>query len=259
MSCSFYQYLSPFLDGELDSLKAKGIEEHLETCESCRRELNLVLQIRNSLRQGAASMKAPPGLKEKIMDETRQTRPRVFIPRLSFAHATGLVAVLLFASILTFYYWSLDRDSFSDVVDTLVRYHAAYGTGTRSLTIKSSDSQNAASWLEEKLGFKTPIPHAAFAGFSLKGADIFEQGDRKVAYLKYLRKGKVIGYFIFKDFAFSIDPLETVDMGDIKLYVGKKKETNFAVWKKRGLVYLILTNENRSELLEYAERCIVLF
>lgn len=259
MNCSFSQYLSPYLDGELESPKAKGIKEHLETCESCRGELNLMLQIRNSLRQAAASAKAPPLLKEKIMDETRQTRRPVFIPRWSFAHAAGLVAVLLFASILIFNYWSLDKDSFSDVVETLVRYHAAYETGKRSLAIKSSDSQNIRSWLEEQLGFKTLIPHAAFAGYRLKGADTFEQEDRKFAYLKYLRNGKVIGYVIFKDFTFSVDLPETIDMGEIKLYVGKENETNFAVWKKRGLVYLLFTNENRSELLEYAQLCIQLF
>jgi anti-sigma factor (TIGR02949 family) len=259
MSCAFYQYLSPFLDGELDSLKAKGTKEHLDTCEFCQRELNLLREIRNSLRQGAASIKAPPRLREKIMGETRQRRRLVFIPRWSFAYATGLVAVLLVVSIVLFYYWSVDRDPFRDVVETLVSYHDDYALGKRSLTIKSSDWQHTESWIEEKLGFKTPIPHAAFAGYSLKGADIFKQGERKVAYLKYLRNGKLIGYFIFKDFALSLDLPEIVDMGEIKLHLGKEKATNFAVWKKRGLVYLIFTNENRSELLEYAERCIQLF
>ena len=64
---------------------------------------------------------------------------------------------------------------------------------------------------------------------------------------------------IFKDSSFSIDLPETVTVGKIKLQIGKKKETNMAVWKKEGLVYLILTTENRSELLEYAQRCIELF
>ena len=64
---------------------------------------------------------------------------------------------------------------------------------------------------------------------------------------------------IFKDVGFSIDLPETVDVGKIKLQIGKKKETNMAVWKKGGLVYLILTTENRSELMEYARRCIEFF
>ncbi len=59
--------------------------------------------------------------------------------------------------------------------------------------------------------------------------------------------------------AFSLDQAETVAVGKIKLQIGKKKETNMGVWKKDGLTYLILTTEDRSELLEYARRCIQLF
>ncbi len=72
MSCTFYQYLSPYLDGELNSLKAKWIKEHLETCDFCRVEFNHMLQIRNSLREEAGSTKTPPRLKEKILGKTRQ-------------------------------------------------------------------------------------------------------------------------------------------------------------------------------------------
>jgi hypothetical protein len=103
------------------------------------------------------------------------------------------------------------------------------------------------------------VPNAAFAGYSLEGADGFEQKGRKFAYLKYQHNGKTIGYIIFKDKGFSLDLPETVKIDKIKIQMGKMKETNIAVWKKGGLVYLILTTEDRSELLEYARRCIKIF
>lgn len=259
MSCSFREYLSPYSDGELDTLKAEEIKEHLETCVSCQGELNSLLQIRNSLKQGAASTKASPLLKEKILGETRQTERKDFIPRWNFARASTLVAAVLFAFVLAFYYWPQGEDSFTDLVDTLVKYHAVYGPGGKSLSLESSDSREAALWFKKKLGLEFSVPNAAFAGYSLKGADAFEQKGRKFAYLKYQEDGKIVGYIIFKDSAFSIDLPETVTVGKIKLQVGKKEETNMAVWKKGGLVYLILTTENRSELLEYAQRCIQLF
>ncbi len=71
MSCPSYKDLSPYLDDELDSLKAKEIKEHVKTCEFCREELSRMLQIRDSLRQEADSTKAPKRLKKKILDETR--------------------------------------------------------------------------------------------------------------------------------------------------------------------------------------------
>ena len=239
MSCSFREYLSPYSDGELDTLKAEEIKEHLETCGLCREELNFMLQIRDSLQQGTASTKAPLHLKEKIVGETRQKKRKVFIPRWNFARASTLVAAVLFAFILAFYYWPQGKDSFTDLVDTLVKYHAVYGPGGKSLRLESSNSREAALWFKKKLAF--------------------EQEGRKFAYLKYQHDGQTVGYIIFKDSAFSIDLPETVTVGKIKLQVGKKEETNMAVWKKEGLVYLILTTEDRSELLEYARRCIELF
>jgi anti-sigma factor RsiW len=259
MSCTFREYLSPYSDGELDTLKAEEIKEHLVTCISCQVQLNSLLQIRNSLKQGAASTKAPLHLKEKILGETRQTERKGFIPRWNFARASTLVAAVLFAFILAFYYWPQGKDSFTDLVDTLVKYHAVYGPGGKSLRLESSDSREAALWFKKKLGLEFSVPNAAFAGYSLQGADAFEQKGRKFAYLKYQHDGKTVGYIIFKDSAFSIDLSETVTVGKIELQIGKKEETNMAAWKKEGLVYVILTTEDQSELLHYARRCIELF
>ncbi len=89
--------------------------------------------------------------------------------------------------------------------------------------------------------------------------DGFEQKGRKYAYLKCRKVGKTIGLIIFKDKGFSLDLPESVNIDKFKIQMGKMKETNIAVWKKGGLVYFILTFEDRSELLEYARRCIKFF
>ncbi len=259
MSCSFYQHLSPYLDGELDTPTAKRLKEHIDTCAFCRAELNFMLQIRNSLRQGAASTKAPPLLKEKILGEARQTQRTFFFPRWNFAHAAGLVVVVLLAFVMLFNFWPKDRHSFTDIADILAKHHTVYGPGGKSLSIESSDSQEAQLWFKRKLSLEFSVPNAAFAGYTLKGANAFEHQGTKFAYLKYQQNEKIIGYIIFKDKGFSLDLPETVDIGKIKLQIGKKKETNIAGWKKEGLVYLILTTENRTELMEYARRCIQIF
>ncbi len=259
MSCLFFKHVSPYLDGELDNLTGKKVKEHLDTCVFCKQELNFMLQIRNSLRQGAASTKAPSPLREKILGKTRQARRTTLLSQWNFAYAAPLAAMMLVAFILIFRYWPGDRDSFTDVVDILVKYHAVYGPGGKSLSFESSDSDDAALWLKRKLDLEFSVPNAAFAGYELEGADGFEQNDRKFAYLKYQHNGKTSGYIIFKDSAFSIDLPETVDVGKIKLHIAKKKDTNFAVWKNKGFVYLILTTEDRSELIDYARRCIRFF
>jgi anti-sigma factor (TIGR02949 family) len=260
MKCPFHQHLSPYLDGELDGLKAKKMKGHLKACAACQEELNLLFEIRTSLKQAAASAKAPASLKEKILGEAPQARTVSFIPRWNFAQAVPLVAMAVIGIIfISYYYRPRARDSFTDVVASMVNYHSAYESGGRSLSMRSSDAQNTESWFRRKIGFRISIPNAAFAEYSLEGADIFEQRGRKFAYLKYQRDGKTIGYIVFKDPGFSVDLPETVDIGGINLRIGEKRETNFGVWKKEGLIYVILTTEDRSELIEYAELCIKLF
>ncbi len=228
-------------------------------CVFCRGELNFMLQIRNFLRQGAASTKTPPLLKKKILGEARQSQRTFFFARWNFAHAAGLVGVVLLAFVMLFNFWPKDRHTFTDIADILAKHHTAYGPGGKSLSIGSSDSQDAQLWFKRKLGLEFSVPNAAFAGYRLKGANAFEHRGRKFAYLKYQKDGRIIGYIIFRDKGFSLDLPETVDIGKIKLQIGKNKETNIAVWKKGGLVYFILTNEDRSELLDYARQCIRFF
>jgi len=259
MTCSFYKHLSPYLDGELNAPDKEKLAEHLESCVDCTREFDLMLQIRDSLRHGAALTKAPPLLKEKILSGKSQAQRTFRIPRVKFPHAAGLAAAVLSVSILIFFSWPTDRVSFENTVDIFVKQHAAYGPGGKSLNLGSSSSREAALWLKKRTGLEITVPNAAFAGYKLVGVDTFEQMGRKFAYLLYQEDDKTVGYIIFKDEDFSIDLPETEYLGKIKIYVGKRNGTNLAVWKKKGLVYLILTTESRAELMEYARLCIQRF
>jgi anti-sigma factor (TIGR02949 family) len=260
MECPFHLHLSPYLDGELDRLKAVEMKEHLKACAACRKELNLLLEIRNSLKQTANSAKAPASLREKILGEAHQTRKVALILPRSFAYAVPLVAILLVAAIVSFYYlWPWERDSFRDIIGTMVKYHSLYESGEKSPSLRSSSLQDVELWLKRNLDFKILIPRAAFAGYTLVGGDIFEDRGRKFVYLKYQQNGKTIGYVVLEDLALPIDLPEAVDIGGITLHIGKIKETYVGVWKKGGFVYTILTTEDRSELIEYAQGCIRFF
>jgi anti-sigma factor (TIGR02949 family) len=146
MTCSFYKHLFPYLDGELNAPDKEKLTEHLESCVDCTREFDLMLQIRDSLRYGAALTKAPPLLKEKILSGKGQAQRTFSIPRMKFSHAVGLAAAVLSVAILMFFSWPTDRTSFKDAVDIFVKQHAAYGPGGKPLNLGSSCSQEAASW-----------------------------------------------------------------------------------------------------------------
>ena len=258
MQCPVYHYLSPYADGELEASETKKVREHLKGCVACQEELNLLLEIRNCLKRAALSAKTPATLREKILGEAQRGRSTGFLFRKDLAYAYPLVAVLIVA-IAIFYYWPRERDPFKLIVASMVKYHSAYASGERAPGIRSSNVQDVESWLKGYLDFKILIPHAAFAGYDLVGGDIFEQRGRKFVYLKYQQGIKVIGYVIFEDFALPIDLPETIDIDKITVHVGKIQGTNIGAWKRGELVYSVLTTEDRSELIEYIQLCIQLF
>ena len=215
--------------------------------------------MRNCLKQAAVSAETPAALREKILGEAQRGRGTGFIFRKNLAYAFPLVAMLLVVAIASFYYWPRERDSFKLIVARMVKYHSACESGEISPGIRSSNLQDVKSWLKGNLDFEILIPNAAFAGYDLVGGDIFEQRGRKFVYLKYQEGGNIIGYAIFKDSALPIDLPETIDMGEITLHIGKIQETNIGIWKREKLVYSVLTTEDRSELIEYVQRCIQLF
>jgi len=70
MKCEdIYRYLCGYLDGELDSEKAKSVEEHLKTCQSCRRELKILQAVSSLIHEQDLNFAAPDHLKRRIILE----------------------------------------------------------------------------------------------------------------------------------------------------------------------------------------------
>ncbi len=257
MTCSFRNFVSPYIDGELDRPEEEKMKMHLKVCSACQGEMNLLLEIRDSLRRTAALTKAPPLLKDRILGEIPQARRKAFVPQWNFAYGIILVAVLLTLTLI-FSYRLTRKESFGDVVALLVKYHTAYTSGEKVLSMGFSDPRDARRWLENRFGGSVFIPNAAFAGYNLEGGDLFREGSREFAYLNYEREGRRIGYAFLKDSGFSLNLPENVEIGGIKIGLDKKNEINLAAWRRKGIVYIILTTEDRSELIEYTQRCIQL-
>jgi mycothiol system anti-sigma-R factor len=67
MECeNAYLYLCGYLDGELDLERSKAIEEHLESCQSCRRELKLLQAVTYMIHRQCTAVTAPEHLKRRV-------------------------------------------------------------------------------------------------------------------------------------------------------------------------------------------------
>jgi anti-sigma factor (TIGR02949 family) len=75
MECAESNRVQKYFDGELDAAAAAQIEQHLQTCAECRRELQELEQVRKLLRGPAARVAVPAALRGRIVDALDREPP----------------------------------------------------------------------------------------------------------------------------------------------------------------------------------------
>ena len=87
--------LGPFVMGDLDPAEERLVEEHLENCASCRREVEALRLAHERLVEfAAASEDPPPHLKDRVVDGLpRPVSRRIVPPWVAVAAAVFLVAL----------------------------------------------------------------------------------------------------------------------------------------------------------------------
>ncbi|MCG0278935.1 MAG: zf-HC2 domain-containing protein, partial [Thermanaeromonas sp.] len=74
--------LSPYIDDELSDAERAALEEHLNSCEACRSELEALKRISEGLKEIYQEVKAPPDFVDKVMKRIQELEegksPRLF-------------------------------------------------------------------------------------------------------------------------------------------------------------------------------------
>lgn len=65
-------YLSAYIDGELDTVLNKEVEEHINSCDKCKDELESILIVKEVMMNKLVLRAAPEGLKHRISSELRR-------------------------------------------------------------------------------------------------------------------------------------------------------------------------------------------
>jgi Putative zinc-finger len=76
------QYLDSYLSNELLVETASEVMHHLENCESCSRDLESRMRVRDALQRAVVNRPVPESVRADVLRNLRESRPR------SFGHAT---------------------------------------------------------------------------------------------------------------------------------------------------------------------------
>jgi len=75
------QQLDSYLSNELLVETASEVVDHLESCESCSRDLESRMRLRDALQRAVANRPSPDSLRADVLRKLRESQPRSFAPR----------------------------------------------------------------------------------------------------------------------------------------------------------------------------------
>ena len=240
------------LRDRLDTTRRTSFEEHVASCEECRKiferekALDRALDKRptfalpNSLSERLSAQVSPkPVSKPKASWLTR--RPAM----LAFA-AVPLLAVLVFARAWTNPSQQLVGEAVNDHLRVLYAEHP--------IEIASGGIHQVKPWFTGRLDFAPPVTFSGDDEFPMEGGSIALFVDRKAATFVFHHKLHTITLFVFRSEGLNFPVRNNVPLGALTGTATALRGFNTLVWKDGDLGYALVSDVNADELVRLANK-----
>jgi len=236
------ELLHAYVDGEIDLVSGREIEEHLATCEDCRHIEQQIRALRQTLANGAPAYRAPAHLRRNVRAalrrEAKESRREISWPRLAFAAAA--VCAVLFFGVALFLNARATRNS---IADQVIGNHVRSLLATHLVDIPSSDQHTVKPWFDGKIDFAPTVRDLTTDGFPLTGGRLDYLNGKTVAALVYQRNKHPINLFIA--------PVSANH--DTAPELTSRRGYNIFHWAHSDMEYWAVSDLNQTELRQFAE------
>lgn len=258
--------LHGYLDGELDLVRSLEIEEHLNICAECARELQSQRTLRKAFRASALYERAPSGLGARIraslgaeaaapLDGTEPAKRMadskrgnvVAIggsPRRSALNWLAVAAMVVLAAIVGWRVVPGGRPSNDELLaQQVVASHIRSLQPGHLMDVQSTDQHTVKPWFNGKVDFSPVVKDFAQQGFPLVGGRLDYVERRNVAALVYQRRQHLINVYEWPDDRAADRPMHAASLDGY----------NMLVWQRSGMYFCAVSDLNPSELREFSQ------
>jgi len=189
------ELLHAYVDGEIDLVNGQEVEEHLRSCEDCRRGEQQIRALRDAMSSDAPAYRAPAHLRRNVRAalrrEAKESGREISWPWLVFA-AGAVCAVLFFAVAL----FQTTRATRNTVADQVIGNHVRSLLATHLVDVASSDQHTVKPWFDGKIDFAPTVRDLSSDGFPLAGGRLDYLDGKTVVALVYHRNKHPINLFV---------------------------------------------------------------
>jgi anti-sigma factor RsiW len=231
------ELLHAYADGELDLVRAREIEQHLQSCDDCRQATEQIRALSEALTSDAPAYRAPAHLRRNIRKalrrEAKETE-RSFSPWMIFAAGAACAAVLF-----AYVFFQMRASSGNAIVDQVIANHVRSLLATHLVDVASSDQHTVKPWFDGKVDFAPDVQDFAMSGFPLIGGRLDYIDGKTAVALVYQRNKHPINIFILPASGAAGDSLPTSS---------SRRGYNIFSWTHHEMNYWAVSDLNETEL-----------
>jgi anti-sigma factor RsiW len=233
--------LHGYADGELYLVHALQVEQHLQACPDCSRELAEIRALKSALQARLPRFSATSDLATRLRSSLRRAdrlarplwrRRWLYAVAASLALAVGLSGALQLRP----------RPARDRLIQEVIAGHVrSQQLATHLLDVESSDRHKVKPWFRDKLDFSPTVRNLSEQGFILAGGRLDYVNGRPVAALVYRRRLHVINLLVW--------PADRDEEGPLS---SSRQGYNVIHWRRDGMSWWAISDLNSPELTEFA-------
>jgi anti-sigma factor RsiW len=231
------ELLDAYVDGEIDLVSSREIDQHLRSCGECRGAKEQIQNLHTAITSDSPAYRAPAHLRKNVRAALRREVKRdrkTFSLWPIFATAAACTAVILAVALLQ----ATRMSHPNSIADEVIANHVRSLLATHLVDVASSDQHTVKPWFDGKIDFAPEVHDFSMSGFPLVGGRLDYLEGKTAAALVYQRNKHPINVFI----------LPATGHGDSPPVASSRRGYNIISWTSREMDYWTVSDLNQIEL-----------
>ena len=231
MACDLWTAkLDAYVDGELSSLDAASLAQHLRQCAGCSADALERVQMKRAVAVAGKRYQPSAQLREKIQQSLvkRGRHEGSWVWQIVALPATLVLVLSLAVSLYVDHEKTLRQRVYSELTDL----HVATLASASPVDVISTDRHTVKPWFQGKIPFSFNLPELQGTDFTLVGGRVSYLAQSPGAHLIYRFRRHEISVFIYQDRGDATAALASAPVSMLSFTVES--------WTKNGLRYFVV-------------------